>query len=206
MIQAFKGGYDNNLTYLITERGKDSQVLIDASVPLASIEESIGRDLRMLLITHSHGDHTAYIEEIIRRYPDAEIHGFSNFRKDVRCLRDGQILNLGGLEIEVIHTPGHYPDSVCFLIGNCLFTGDTLFVGRTGRTVGVGSDTGQLYRSVYSRLLTQPADTQLYPGHDYGPVPSITLAENIKISPLLNAANEADFCRIMKEFEAERSY
>ena len=85
-----------------------------------------------------------------------------------------------------------------------LFSGDTLFVGRTGRTVDKKSDPRELYKSVYNKILTLPEKITIYPGHDYGPRSSITIRENIKISPLLQAVDEDDFLIKMKEYEINR--
>ena len=102
------------------------------------------------------------------------------------------------------YTPGHYPDSICYLLDDVLFTGDTLFVGRTGRTIDSKSDIKKLYQSVYNKILNLPSKTIIYPGHDYGPRASISLKENILISPLLQAEDEKDFIKKMKEYELKR--
>jgi glyoxylase-like metal-dependent hydrolase (beta-lactamase superfamily II) len=113
---------------------------------------------------------------------------------------------VGQLSLEVFHTPGHYPDSVCYLLNGILFTGDTLFVGRTGRTVSKGSDTRQLYQSVYNIIFDLPGHTIIYPGHDYGPKMTISIDENIVLSPLLQAEDEDDFVQRMADYEAERTF
>ena len=102
------------------------------------------------------------------------------------------------------YTPGHFPDSVCYLMENIIFTGDTLFVGRTGRTISAKSSTNDLYHSVYDKILSLPSNTLIYPGHDYGEKPNISLADNIKISPLLQAKSEKDFIDRMAYYEANR--
>ena len=86
-----------------------------------------------------------------------------------------------------------------------LFTGDTLFVGRTGRVISVKSDIKALYESVYKIILELPQNTRIYPGHDYGETPTITIKENILISPLLQAKNLEDFKNIMHHYEETRS-
>jgi glyoxylase-like metal-dependent hydrolase (beta-lactamase superfamily II) len=113
---------------------------------------------------------------------------------------------VGQLSLEVFHTPGHYPDSVCYLLDDILFTGDTLFVGRTGRTVSSGSDTRQLYHSVYNIILDLPGNIIIYPGHDYGPKMTISIDENISLSPLLQAEDVDDFIHQMAKYENERTF
>ena len=136
-------------------------------------------------------------------YKDSEDKVKSTLKRPVK---HGDIVTVGQLSLEVLHTPGHYPDSVCYLLDEILFTGDTLFVGRTGRTVSSGSDTRQLYRSVYDKILDLPKNTIIYPGHDYGPKMTISIDENIAISPLLKAEDEDDFVQRMAEYEDERTF
>ena len=104
-------------------------------------------------------------------------------------LEHGQRLPLGGLEIEVIHTPGHSPGSVCFRVGDHLFTGDTLFVGAAGRTDLGGASLEELLRSIEDRILPLPGHTVIHPGHDYGESPTSTLErerrENIYITDFI---------------------
>ena len=119
-------------------------------------------------------------------------------------MSDNSIFELGSLEIKIIHTPGHYYDSVCFLVKNVIFTGDTLFIGRTGRTLSKGSNISDLYNSVYKKILNLSGDTIIYPGHNYGSKPTMTISENIKISDLLQASGEKDFIHKMKNYEQTR--
>ena len=86
-----------------------------------------------------------------------------------------------------------------------LFTGDTIFVGRTGRLISAKSDIEHLYHSVYQKILTMPKNTRIYPGHDYGDKGTITLEENVKISPLLQAKNFNDFKKRMEQYEKNRT-
>ena len=94
--------------------------------------------------------------------------------------------------------------SICYQLNPVLFTGDTLFVGRTGRVVSDRSDINHLYDSIYKKILNLPHNTIIYPGHNYGPQPTISLKDNIKISPLLNAKNRNNFIDLMKEYEKSR--
>jgi len=208
-IRSFKGGYDENFQYVLTCLRSRVQIAIDAALPLYTIEPYLHGNLTTMLITHTHGDHIAFIDEYLEAFPQLlmVIHDQSADRIraiNVHPTQDGDIIHLGELNIRVLHTPGHFPDSVCYVLENTVFTGDTLFVGRTGRTVSVGSHTGQLYNSVYNKLLTLPPDTIIYPGHDYGKTPTISIENNIEISPLLQAKNEQDFIERMADFEASR--
>ena len=210
-VRTFKGGYDENLTYLVTCMRTGNQFLVDAAVPLKQIESYISKKgLIALFITHTHGDHTAYMDEYVEAFPNliTMIHKDSeNKVKSTlkRPIKHGDIVTVGQLSLEILHTPGDYPDSVCYLFDGILFTGDTLFVGRTGRTISAGSNTRELYRSVYDIILNLPGHTIIYPGHDYGPKMTVSIHENISISPLLRAEDEDDFVQRMADYEAERT-
>ena len=209
-IRSFTGGFDKNLTYLVTCMRTSNQFLVDASVPLKKISSFINRrGLITLFITHTHRDHCAFIDEYVDAFPNLVTIVFKDSQDKIKCnyikpVNNGDIVSVGQLNLEIIHTPGHYPDSICYLLDDVLFTGDTLFVGRTGRTIDKKSDARDLYRSVYNKILTLPDKTTIYPGHDYGPRSSITIKENIKISPLLQAVDEDDFIFRMKEYEKIR--
>ena len=161
-------------------------------------------------VTHTHPDHIAFIDEYVEAYPNLVTIVCKDSDKKINCnyikqVKDADIISVGQLNIEVLHTPGHYPDSMCYLLDEVLFTGDTLFVGRTGRTVGKRSDVRKLYKSVYEKIFNLPLKTIIYPGHDYGPRTSISLKDNIAISPLLNAKDEEDFIERMREYEKHRT-
>ena len=211
-VRSFKGGYDNNLTYLITCIRTGNQFLVDAAVPLKQILPFVSKKgLIVLFITHSHRDHIAYMGEYVDAFPNLVTMIYKDSENKVestlkRPVKHGDIVTVGQLSLEVLHTPGHYPDSVCYLLEGILFTGDTLFVGRTGRTVSAGSDPRQLYQSVYNKILDLPKNTIIYPGHDYGPKMTISIDENIALSPLLRAEDEDDFVHRMVEYEDERTF
>tara|TARA_B100000700_G_C15057294_1_gene863595 strand:+ start:812 stop:1444 length:633 start_codon:yes stop_codon:yes gene_type:complete len=208
-IWTFKGGYDNNLTYLLSDGYSNEAGIIDAAVPLSNIQPTIIKeDLspQKLLITHLHSDHIMYLSEYTKSFPNMEVCVSKVSRKSIekRVLSDEEKLKIGSLSFTTLHTPGHTPDSCCFYSEDVLFSGDTVFVGRTGRTISAMSNTRQLFQSITKKILTLPKNTRIYPGHDYGQVQNITLEENIKISPLLRAKDEQDFVLRMKEYEKSR--
>ncbi len=210
-IRSFKGGYDNNLTYLASCLRTGNQFLVDASVQLNQIDGFINkRGLIALFITHTHGDHIAYLDEYIDAFPSLVVMVYKESEHKINCdyikpVKQNDIVTVGQLTVEILYTPGHYNDSICYYLDGVLFTGDTLFVGRTGRTISKGSDIKKLYKSVYDTILDLPESTMIYPGHDYGPKMSITIKENISISPLLRAEDEEDFIKRMAQYEATRS-
>ena len=210
-IRTFKGGYDKNLTYLVSCLRTRNQFIIDASLPLDQLKPFINRQgLIAVMITHSHTDHIQYLHEYVEAYPNLVAIIFKGSEKKIKCnyikpIRHKEIITVGQLSIETLHTPGHHPDSVCFLLEDTLFTGDTIFIGRTGRTVGPNSSTKDLYFSIFRKIMKLPKNTAIYPGHDYGKNISLTLYENIQISPLLQAKDEKDFIKKMDDYEKNRT-
>ena len=210
-IQSFEGGYDKNYSYLLSCLETISSIIVDASLELSILQPFIKTRPAAILITHSHHDHIKYINEYIEKYPEIKVIGHpksklnNNPKINYFPVKDNSPFKLGSLEIKIIHTPGHYYDSVCFLVENVIFTGDTLFIGRTGRTLSKGSNTSDLYNSVYKKLLTLPGNTIIYPGHNYGSKPTMTISENIKISNLLQASGEKDFIDRMEYYELTRA-
>jgi hydroxyacylglutathione hydrolase len=101
-----------------------------------------------------------------------------------KSVKDGDVLEVGNLSFEIIHTPGHTPGGICLYSKPHLFSGDTLFVGAIGRTDFPGGDMAIFMRSINERLLTLPADTIVWPGHGYGGSQS-TIEKEKKSNPFL---------------------
>lgn len=208
-IRPFLGGYDKNFTYLITCNQTRSNVIVDASLPINQILPFISNPPTALLITHTHSDHISYINDYITIFPDLMIFGHSESASifetnNFKVIKHRQNFKIGRLLFTAIHTPGHYFDSICYLLKPALFTGDTLFIGRTGRVKSKKSDIRELYNSIYKKLLVLSNELRIYPGHDYGKHPSLKIKDNISISPLLRAKNLQDFIERMKEYESNR--
>lgn len=208
-IRSFLGGYDQNFTYLITCSITNEHILIDAAIDIKKILPFIKKNPLALLITHSHNDHIAYIKQYLDYFNNLIVVGHPDSvlkikNKGIKTVAHNHKFNFEYLNFTSIHTPGHYFDSICYQLNPVLFTGDTLFVGRTGRVISQKSDINELYNSVYKKILTLPHNTIIYPGHNYGSQPTISIKENIKISPLLNARNRNNFIDLMKEYEKTR--
>ena len=91
-------------------------------------------------------------------------------------MHDGDIVKIGDTHLKILHTPGHTPGSVCLYSEGNLFTGDTLFVGAVGRVDLPGGSRLQMRMSFNEKIFTLPGDTVVWPGHDYGPTPTSTIA------------------------------
>ena len=125
-------------------------------------------NLRMILETHTHADHLMLGRDSLAALGvPVAMHESSPSPLVTRHLKEGEVVELGGEHIEVLHTPGHTPDSVCYRVPGAVLTGDTLLVGGSGRTDFPGGDAGAQYDGVTGRLFALPDDTVVWPAHDY---------------------------------------
>ena len=212
-IKSFIGGFDKNISYLIWCEFTRRAGIIDASVDISEIVEFIESKnlvLEKLFITHSHLDHIKYIEDLKDHFPRLQLCGHyspeEDFGVNYRGLTHNEIITIGTEILTVLHTPGHYPDSICLWNkkDNSVFTGDTMFVGRTGRTIGPKSNISHLYNSIYEILLALPPQTIIYSGHHYGYKKSISLNENIRLSSFFQCTSKEEFMKVMEQFEKNR--
>ncbi len=142
--------------------------------------ELSGRDLRLDLLveTHTHADHLMMSREIKEGFgAPLVMHRESPNPIVDDHVQDGEVLELGDARIEVLHTPGHTPDSMCLRLPGAVLTGDTLFIGGSGRTDFPGGDPGAQYDAVTQRLFKLPDETVVWPGHDYKGLSSSTIGE-----------------------------
>ncbi len=117
---------------------------------------------------------------------------------DLRRVDGGDVLDLGEVEIRFLHTPGHTPGSQCFLIGDRLVAGDTLFVQGCGRVDLPGGDPEAMYHTLTGKLAKLPPETVLYPGHHYGPTADLDDRRRARSSNLyLRIRSLEDWRRLM---------
>ena len=177
---------DNN-NYVIIDEESHEAVLIDCSHPDDSVMDYIrgqGAKLKYILLTHGHLDHVMGVDYFQKKYPVpvyvakedvplmADINSWTKMLgwpettvpKADKVLSDDEELTLGNNRIRVIKTAGHTQGCVCYLIGDNLFSGDTLFRGTHGRTDLPDSSQKQMNDSL-KRLFQLPAETKVFPGH-----------------------------------------
>ena len=170
----------DNFSYIVGCEQTLKAMVIDPGPDVERIvREAEEADLRIttILNTHAHGDHTAGNDRLKQMTgADIIIHSLDADgydRADV-MLTDDPTLKLGNIVFDIYHTPGHTPGGICLHAQGNLFTGDTLFVGDSGRTDLKGGHRSTLGASI-RRLMQLPDDTRVWPGHDYGPTPSSTI-------------------------------
>jgi glyoxylase-like metal-dependent hydrolase (beta-lactamase superfamily II) len=118
-------------------------------------------------------------------------------QSDLSLCESGDEIAVGAQRIRLLHTPGHTPGSQCFLVGDSLISGDTLFIGGCGRVDLPGSDPAQMYDSLVNKLRALPDDTVLYPGHDYAERPTSTIGQEKQRNPYMRFKRLEDFLGMM---------
>jgi len=102
-----------------------------------------------------------------------------------RTVRDGDLIEVGGIRLRILHTPGHSPGSMVLLLDGYAFTGDTLFVEAVGRTDLPGGSGEVMFDSIQKKLCTLPDETVVLPGHNYGSMPTSTIGHEKQFNPFL---------------------
>ena len=177
--------------------------LIDPSFEpekLVEMAKEVGLKIEWILSTHGHFDHVNGNETVVEM-TGAKIAGHSSatFHVD-RKLEHGDEIKIGNIPVEVLYTPGHCPDEVCFLVDKqVLFTGDVLFVGECGRTDLPGSDPREMYKSLFEVLAPIADDVDIFPGHDYGSSSMSTMGFERENNYVLEPRTEEEFVAFMKK-------
>jgi glyoxylase-like metal-dependent hydrolase (beta-lactamase superfamily II) len=193
-----------NFAYLIGDRVTGEAVVVDpayAVQDLVDIVEADGMRLTGVLGTHFHPDHLGgamggwQLEGIsaLLDLVQVPVHVQSDELPwverttgvgpaDLVGHHSGDVVRVGELEIELIHTPGHTPGSQCFLVDGRLVAGDTLFLEGCGRTDFPGSDPLAMYESLHTRLARVPDDAILFPGHLYSADPSQSMGDTRRLN------------------------
>ena len=205
-----------NFVYLIgsTETRKASVVdaawEIDRILRVATEDEM---EITHAFVTHTHPDHVG------GRFAGIEIQGVTEllskckakvvvhkaeaeFLKalspsDIIKAESGDKIDIGGVEVQLLHTPGHTPGSQCFLVDNRIVSGDTLFIGACGRVDLPGSNPEQMYYSLTQKLMALPDDMILFPGHNYSATPTSTMGEQKKTNPYMRFTSLKQFLGAM---------
>jgi len=202
IFEQIRAPTSDNFTYLIGDEDSREALVVDPTLPVSLLISIIAKhkaEVEYIVNTHGHRDHTSGNAELVS-ITGGKIAAHTNFRqhKDI-ALKDGDILRLGRLEVNVLHTPGHSPDSICLLVEKKLLTGDTLFVGECGRTDLPGGDSAELYVSLFEKILRLEDDIVIYPGHDYGTRPFSTLGLERSSNYTLAPRTRQEFIEFMSE-------
>lgn len=195
----FEVGHGHNFAYLIGDPKAGKGALIDPSdnfPMLASQAAKHGLLIEYVFNTHSHPDHTAGNSYFHERGAKVVAHESAPGHSD-RPVKDADVVHVGEVAVRVLHTPGHRFDSVCFIAGQNIYTGDTLFIGECGRTDLTGSSPKEMHHTLLVTLRGLPDDLIVMPGHNYGPAPSRTLGEEKRLNYTLQPRTLEEFLEFM---------
>lgn len=185
------GGFDDNFSYLGVAGNGDAFIVDpagDADIIRRAVAEAGNIRPGGILLTHRHRDHCSALDEVRAFFP-APVFEYAN-------LVDRQFLPFGEGVLQVLFTPGHTADSVCYRTADssAIFTGDTLFVGYIGFC-----KPEPMYRSLYEVLGALDGSHVIYPGHDYGETPTDTLAHQRLVNPWLRCGSYHKFVEELKK-------
>jgi glyoxylase-like metal-dependent hydrolase (beta-lactamase superfamily II) len=207
-----------NFVYLVGDRDTGEALVIDPAYAVAELLDlAAADDMKLVgaLATHYHPDHVggdlmgiavegvaALLErqgmKIHAQRTEApwikRVTGVSD--SDLALHDSGDVVEVGKVRVELIHTPGHTPGSQCFLVDNRLIAGDTLFLEGCGRTDLPGGDPREMYHSLTQRLARVPDDAVLFPGHLYSAEPSATLRDTRQMNFVFKPKSEGEWLRM----------
>ena len=183
-IKTVAGGPLDVNTYVVGNEGSESCLLIDPGAEVEKVSQAVaGRTVVAVLLTHGHFDHMLYAQHWLDMGAKLYVHRLDaqamrspslNLSQVVNTqlvlpaadvlLEDGDVVREAGIELTVLHTPGHTPGGVCYLNGKTMFSGDTLFYRSYGRLDLPGGDVQEMIASL-TRLMQLDGETIAYPGH-----------------------------------------
>jgi hydroxyacylglutathione hydrolase len=190
-----------NFTYILADEENGEAAVIDPSWDLDKIIQTLKKNnwrAKYIINTHTHFDHVLGNEQMAE-LTGAKIvqHKNSQLEKDI-AVSDGDTIEIGNIRLRVLYTPGHSRDSICLLLDDqFIFTGDTLFVGNCGRVDLPGSDTKEMYDSLFNRLTKLDENLILYPGHNYGLTSVSTIGREKKTNSVLQSRSKQEFLELM---------
>ncbi|WP_339614848.1 MBL fold metallo-hydrolase [uncultured Gilvimarinus sp.] len=195
-------------TYLLADNSQ--AVLIDPVIENTDSYITLLTELELKLVlaidTHTHADHITALGKL-RELTGCETRVGEQSKADCAngTYRDSDTLTVGGLKLKTLYTPGHTDDSYTFMLEQdgetYVFTGDTLLIRGTGRTDFQNGNARDQYQSLFSNLLTLPADTWVYPGHDYKGWMVSTIGEESAHNPRLQVKDVEEYVDLMNSLD-----
>ena len=164
----------------------------------AALAAKDGLRIRYLIDTHTHADHFSATQQLARQFDvPVVMHGASPAPFVDLRLRSGELLVIGQLRLQALHTPGHTRDSMCLCVEDRVFTGDTLLIGATGRTDLPSGDAGALYDSLFEGLLRLDPTLKVFPAHEYKGRSHSTIGQEMAENPRLQTRDRGAFIEMM---------
>jgi len=168
---------------------------IDRYIALAARD---GLRIRYLIDTHTHADHFSATQQLARKLEvPVVMHAASPAPFVDLRLRGGELLVIGQMRLQALHTPGHTRDSMCLCVEDRVFTGDTLLIGGTGRTDLPSGDAGELYASLFEGVLKLDPALKVFPAHEYKGRSHSTIGQELADNPRLQKNDRGAFIEMM---------
>ena len=169
---------------------------VDRYVTLAARD---GLRIRYLIDTHTHADHFSATQQLARQLNvPVVMHSASPAPFVDLRLQGGELLVVGRLRLQALHTPGHTRDSMCLCVEDRVFTGDTLLIGATGRTDLPSGDAGALYESLFEGVLKLDPALKVFPAHEYKGRAHTTIGQELADNPRLQKRDRGAFIEMMQ--------
>ncbi len=191
-------------TYLLASRRGGEALIIDPVIEKVERYLQLIKELDLKLVkavdTHLHADHVTGLGALRDRTHCITVMGEQS-SVDVVSMRvsEGDKLAIEGLALDVLYTPGHTDDSYSFLMGDRVFSGDTLLIRGTGRTDFQNGDARAQYASIFGKLLKLPDETLLFPAHDYKGETVSTIGEEKAFNPRLQVKSVDEYVEVMSK-------
>ncbi len=193
-------------TYLLASRHGGEALIIDPVLERVDRYLQLMRELDLKLVkavdTHLHADHVTGLGALRDRTRCVTVMG-EHTRADVVSMRvtEGDRIEIAGLRLDVLYTPGHTDDSYSFLLADRVFTGDTLLIRGTGRTDFQNGDPRAQYDSIFNKLMKLPDETLVYPAHDYKGDTVSTIGEEKFFNPRLKVKSVDEYVDLMSSLK-----
>jgi sulfur dioxygenase len=189
-------------TYLLASRRGGEALIIDPVLERVERYLQLVRELDLRLVkavdTHLHADHVTGLGALRDRTHCITVMG-EHTQADVVSMRvaEGDHIDIEGVRLDVLYTPGHTDDSYSYLLGDRVFTGDTLLIRGTGRTDFQNGDPRAQYDSIFNKLMKLPDETLVYPAHDYKGETVSTIGEEKSFNPRLKVKSIDEYVDLM---------
>ncbi len=192
-IIQFQSGPMQNLQYLVLDPTSKTMAVVDPAwniAPIIDFAAEFNVTITQIWVTHGHFDHVNQLNNLINAVngtPTIVLFKNPLFKPDsphILSVDDASIFEFGNTQWNILYTPGHSPDSICFQYSSHLICGDLLFVDACGRSDLPGSNPAEMKSSLV-RISKLPRETVIYPGHDYGPTLTDTIGNQLESNPNL---------------------
>ena len=199
-------GTSGTYSYLLASRHGGEALIIDPVLERVDRYLQLVRELDLRLVkavdTHLHADHVTGLGELRDRTRCITVMG-EHSRADVVSMRvaEGDRIEIEGLRLGVLYTPGHTDNSYSFLLADRVFTGDTLLIRGTGRTDFQNGDPRAQYDSIFNKLMKLPDETLVYPAHDYKGETVSTIGEEKVFNPRLKVKSVDEYVDLMNNLK-----